>query len=270
MGSKKKKPKRYHNELSFGATPYLIKATFRGKICWILCDTPKFTKASIDAVTSLTGPNGPDYLFLTHVDDTAHHNLWVDKFPNLKRIMNSRELDNNWIGDKTLEDVEISLDDTKSWIHNLDGIPVSALPNNSILGDSNDITNSLTKQSRNDLLYNDEQNDDDDVLLLHTPGHSPGSTTLYRLPKKSNNNHGILFTGDTYGFTTLNGGHMTGFPNYGDNLKVQAQSLNKLKKIRWDTIAPGHGHPRDYRNLGSNMKKNEEIQIAIDELRGRS
>jgi len=57
----------HHNEASFGAIPYLVKADDK----WIMVDSPKFSKSSATAVESLTGPNGPDYLLLTQVDDEA-------------------------------------------------------------------------------------------------------------------------------------------------------------------------------------------------------
>jgi hypothetical protein len=97
----------YHSSRTFGATPYLVRGrhskrsirsssssstttttsattttttTFmdadnvhdtdhNDNYVWIMVDTPKYVKAAVDAVTSLTGPKGPKYHFLTHVDD---------------------------------------------------------------------------------------------------------------------------------------------------------------------------------------------------------
>mmetsp|Transcript_25859 Transcript_25859/g.53917 ORF Transcript_25859/g.53917 Transcript_25859/m.53917 type:complete len:272 (-) Transcript_25859:588-1403(-) len=71
----------HHNEKSFGATPYLFKTSYQGKDdVWIMVDTPKFSASALKAVEGLTGPNGPDYLFLTHVDDTADHGKWAEHY----------------------------------------------------------------------------------------------------------------------------------------------------------------------------------------------
>ena len=96
----------HHNSASFGAIPYLFR-THDNK--WIMVDTPKYGSSAIRAVTSLTGPKGPDFLVLTHVDDTADHLQWANHFaPILRRIFHSGDLGrHNWLGDKTLEDVEV-------------------------------------------------------------------------------------------------------------------------------------------------------------------
>jgi hypothetical protein len=62
---------------------------------------------------------------------------------------------------------------------------------------------------------------------------------------------------------------MTGFPRYGNNLQTQANTLMKLLDVEeWDIIAPGHGHPRDYRKQMSttNEVKASEMIDAIKEL----
>ena len=82
-----------------------------------------------------------------------------------------------------------------------------------------------------------------DVLIFHTPGHSPGSISLFH-----RNEVGTIFTGDTYSFTTRDGGHMTGFPRYGNNLEEQSDTLQLFRKMSslLDYVAPGHGHVRNY------------------------
>jgi ferredoxin len=61
----------HHSEDTFGATPYLVRGKHGPDTIWIMVDTPRFSKAAVEAVTSLTGPRGPDYHFLTHVDDVS-------------------------------------------------------------------------------------------------------------------------------------------------------------------------------------------------------
>ncbi|CAB9524644.1 Lactamase_B [Seminavis robusta] len=237
----------HHNEDSFGATPYLVQATFQGQSVWILVDTPRFGKSAMEAVTQITGPNGPDYMFLTHVDDTADHDKWAAEYPSLKRIFHAGDTGrHNWRRDEALNDVEIMLpvpstSSTKA-AYALDGTPLSSAA-----------------------WYNDFlQDPDTNVVILHTPGHSPGSITLWKKP--DNDQPGIIFTGDHYAFTTRTG-RMSGFPRYGNNLQLQAESLQGLLDLEWDVVAPGHGHPRDYSQEGDNkddLKKTEMEEALMD------
>lgn len=256
----------HHNNASFGAIPYLILGRSpEGNDISVMVDVPRFSPSAIRAVKSLT-KSGPDYLFLTHVDDTADHNKWKNEFPSLKRIFHSGDLGrHNWIGDLTLEGVEILLeqksgnrpdDELVAW--DIDG---NQLPVNKV-----------------------DQLDDGEFLILHTPGHSPGSVSLLFRPKSNNSTvladrevvkHpiGVLFTGDTYAWTTRDGGHMSGFPRYGHNLPLQATILEKLGKLShtWDIVAPGHGHPRTYLDIDSEAgagdeRKLAELRDAIEEL----
>mmetsp|Transcript_20219 Transcript_20219/g.30760 ORF Transcript_20219/g.30760 Transcript_20219/m.30760 type:complete len:340 (+) Transcript_20219:80-1099(+) len=249
----------HHNSASFGATPYLVKGKYNnnkqqhnndddddvdvdvdddGDI-WVMVDTPKFSPSAVRAVVSLTGPNGPDYLFLTHVDDTADHGKWADRFPNLKQIFHEGDLGpHNWIGDETLEDVNVLLRGTSS----ASGLVCWDL-------DGNRVTN------------NDSNNSDNDFLIVHTPGHSPGSISL--LVRQS-----VFFTGDTYAYSTR-GNAMSGFPRYGNDLKEQARILNQMLEEfpSWSIVAPGHGHPRNYNNDNNQYStKKEDMQIALQEL----
>lgn len=69
-----------------------------------------------------------------------------------------------------------------------------------------------------------------ELTVFHTPGHSPGSITLYWPAQKA------LFTGDLVfkagvGRTDLPGGN-------GDNLK---ESIKRLSKLDVEWLLPGHG-----------------------------
>ncbi|KAL7556506.1 hypothetical protein ACA910_000969 [Epithemia clementina (nom. ined.)] len=242
----------HHNDRSFGATPYLFRTRNKeGEDIWIMIDTPKFSLAAARDIEELTGHAGPDYLFLTHVDDTADHDKWArfwndERKGDLKRIFHSLELGNNWLGDNTLKDVEILL-------------PKAGDPQQ----------NGLTAYNLNGevLPINWQESNVDNVAILHTPGHSPGSITLYRRPGRSSDDPGILFTGDTYGWTPRSGGKMTAFPRYGNNLKMQAETLQKLLHLDWKIIAPGHGHPRDYREEQNyRLSREEEMQVALGDM----
>jgi len=247
----------HHNEYSFGAVPYL--ARLQGSDEWIMIDTPKYSKKSVEVVDKLTSGQGPQYLVLSHVDDTAHHNLWMEHYPQLKRVFHSNDLGRyNWLNDKTLEEVEILLrpqqsrqDSSYLQSFTLDGEPIE-----------------LSEEFWKDKAYQqDETKNPHDAILFHTPGHSPGSISLWIRPQE-NESGGVLFTGDTYAFSARNGG-MSGFPRYGNNLRQQSETLQKLLKLDWDIICPGHGHPRDYLSLNvteKEMIKQEEMEEAIDEL----
>lgn len=237
----------HHNEASFGAIPYILKGKVQvqgeSKSVWVMVDTPKFSKAAVSEISSIA-PNGPDYLFLTHVDDTADHGKWADEFPRMKRIFHEGDLGQyNWVGDSTLESVEVLLQtepprDSMLSAHALDGSSIE-------LGD-------WLSGHNKDMM---------DLVILHTPGHSYGSISLYR-------RDGVLFTGDTYAATQ----HpkkkdivMTGFGRYGRDLELQADTLDKLLKISYHAIAPGHGLARDYRLCPA--LREPELRQAQQDLR---
>ena len=241
----------HHNDASFGAIPYLVCGMSPdGRDISVMVDVPRFSPSSVRAVKSLS-PSGPDYLFLTHVDDTADHNKWSNEFPNMQRIFHSGDLGrHNWIGDKTLEKVEILLrgkvDDD-----------VEELMSWDINGNRRDKIRPMNRG---------------EFVILHTPGHSPGSISLLFRPKLDLVRiHGILFTGDTYSWTTRDDGHMSGFPRYGNNLNQQAKTLQRLGSLSrmWDIVAPGHGHLRSYLKFNEEdapVIKAEDMRIAVSEL----
>jgi glyoxylase-like metal-dependent hydrolase (beta-lactamase superfamily II) len=272
----------HHNEHSFGACPYLFCCTSTAASAttgsssdsnnnnnvsnkvWIMVDTPKFSKSAVGAVEALTGPGrGPDFLFLTHVDDTADHQKWKEYYPTLKRIFHKGDLGrHNWRRDETLNHVEILLDGSTPddvsaplQFFTLNGIPLEATAEGS--GGGIDTAPPVEEEG---------------VLLVHTPGHSPGSTSLWKRPTASS--PGVLFTGDSYSYSTRKGGQMTGFPQYGNNRKQQARMLPRLLDLEWDIVAPGHGHVRDYTSLNtskssissSRRRRAEEMQPALQEL----
>jgi len=236
----------HHNEGSFGAAPYLLSmpsSCSESEPTWILVDTPKYSKRAVEVVESLAGPMGPSHLVLTHVDDTADHNRWKEHFPNMKRIFHSGDLGrHNWLGDETLNDVEILLalrsSDTHLQHFNLDGRPI------------------------------DSENSES-IVLVHTPGHSPGSISVLKKPTEDGT-PGVLFTGDTYTYTTRGGGHGSGMPRYNkESRELQSNILRQLLDLDWQVLAPGHGHARDYTLLTgesvSDLRK-LEIQEGIKDL----
>jgi hypothetical protein len=59
---------------------------------------------------------------------------------------------------------------------------------------------------------------------------------------------------------------MTGFPKYGNDLRQQSEVPKQLLELDWQVIAPGHGHPRDYRNVGAMIVSAARMQQALEEL----
>jgi glyoxylase-like metal-dependent hydrolase (beta-lactamase superfamily II) len=259
----------HHNERSFGAIPYLVKAYYNKTDVWIMIDVPKFNSQSVRDIISLTGPNGPHYLFMTHVDDTADHELWANYFNSstsgyCQRIFHAGDLGRyNWIGDTALEHVPILL---QSPVQSSSSSP-SANDNNTMTAYTLDGT-LLNHDNWIDQFENGSLNTD--VVILHTPGHSPGSCTLYKRRRTNRDDNitipGVLFTGDTYAYT---GTKMTGFPRYGHNMVQQNHTLLSLvmQLQQWDIVAPGHGLPRDYRN-DPNAIRISELQWAQRDLFG--
>jgi glyoxylase-like metal-dependent hydrolase (beta-lactamase superfamily II) len=267
----------YHNDGSFGATPYLVPATVHSKNVWILVDSPRHGKSAVQAVTSVTGPSGPDYMVLTHVDDTADHGKWVEEFPSMKRIFHAGDTGrHNWLRDHSLNNVEILLPEPSG----------PSPPPPETMGDST-LSSSSSSSSSSSVspfcaysldgtplpetwLQDFTADPNTNVVILHTPGHSPGSITLWRKPTPQQQSQsqqqpemtlpGIIFTGDHYGYTTRGGGQMTGFPRFGNNLQTQAQSLKNLLHLQWDIVAPGHGHPRDYTQNDKHQKETDKAQ----------
>jgi glyoxylase-like metal-dependent hydrolase (beta-lactamase superfamily II) len=239
----------HHNEKSFGATPYLFFSTSDGGK-WILVDTPRFGKPAVEALEKVTGGRPPDYLILTHVDDTAGHDDWKSHYPDLQRVFHAGDLGrHNWIGDKTLESVEVLLHEKT---HVRDGKVLSSLQAFDLSGSAMD-ENGITEE---------------EVVILHTPGHSPGSISILYRPKQSEADHrspmGVLFSGDTYSYR-LSSDAMTGFPRYGNDRRLQANILQSLVTDwgnEWDVLAPGHGHVRDYSGMAATKKDRYEMQKA--------
>uniref|UniRef100_A0A7S2UIR3 Metallo-beta-lactamase domain-containing protein n=1 Tax=Attheya septentrionalis TaxID=420275 RepID=A0A7S2UIR3_9STRA len=253
----------HHNEASFGATPYLVRGSgtnnndsnHHPEVLWVMVDVPKFSASSVKAVTSLTGPNGPSFLFLTHVDDTADHQKWKDAFPSLQRIFHSGDLGPyNWLHDETLEDVEVLLcnnNNNNNSINNKDSVP------------SNNHKPMMAWNLQGDVLCLPEDVEKEEFVIWATPGHSPGSIALLYRPEK------VLFTGDTYAYSTRDGGGMSGFPRYGNDLPLQSRTLNTMLQHadQWDIIAPGHGHIRDYSSTPEKQTmKESEMKHAIQTL----
>ncbi len=288
----------HHSEKTFGAIPYLVKGRHRGVNVSVMVDVPKFSKSSIRTVeglltkehednsnehacTTSSSTCSPDYMFLTHVDDTAQHDKWREYFPSMKRIFHEGDLGiHNWIGDESLNDVEVLLKDRSNVMDykliamSLDGLDVEEIDCQIEHEEDVHLANTSTRTAKQiqSLFHKWES----DFIIFHTPGHSNGSIALLH-KSKNGSGCGTLFTGDTYAFTTRDGGHMTGFPRYGNDLLIQSKTLQCFKVLssQYERIACGHGHLRDYtymqedgqRNVDNSVRqKLSDIEDAVKEL----
>ncbi len=66
--------------------------------------------------------------------------------------------------------------------------------------------------------------------IIHTPGHSPGSISIYESRSKT------LFSGDT----VFSGGYVGRTDFYGGNLNELKNSIKKLSMLDVETLCPGH------------------------------
>jgi glyoxylase-like metal-dependent hydrolase (beta-lactamase superfamily II)/ferredoxin len=91
----------YHSEKSYGAASYLIQRS-EGNI---LIDSPRF---NCHLVKQLEKMGGVKYLYLTHQDDVADHQLFHEHF-HCDRILHRNDIK------PQTENIEIKLDITEPW-----------------------------------------------------------------------------------------------------------------------------------------------------------
>jgi len=101
------------------------------------------------------------------------------------------------------------------------------------------------------------------LKVLHTPGHSPGSISLY---SKKN---GFVFSGDTVleGITPNPVAEvMDGYREF-NNLQAYRNSLEKVLALNFISVLPGHGSPfnKDIKILEKRKREEEKRQGKIIE-----
>ncbi|MDI6866962.1 MBL fold metallo-hydrolase [Methanoculleus sp.] len=72
-----------------------------------------------------------------------------------------------------------------------------------------------------------------DLLVIHTPGHTPGGICLYDQEARS------LFSGDT----VFTGGSFGRYDFPGGDLNALAASVERLSTLEVEALYPGHGEP---------------------------
>lgn len=89
-----------------------------------------------------------------------------------------------------------------------------------------------------------------DFELIHTPGHSEGSTCLYYKPQE------VIFTGDHFAKSTDL--EFTIFTQYNQvSVEMQLDSVRKLLDLNLKWILPGHGRSIKFRD---NQEKNSALE----------
>ncbi|MDO9580156.1 MAG: MBL fold metallo-hydrolase [Bacteroidales bacterium] len=99
------------------------------------------------------------------------------------------------------------------------------------------------------------------LKVLHTPGHSPGSISLY------SGENGFVFSGDTVleGITPNPVAEvMDGYMEF-NNLEAYRNSLEKVLALDFLSVLPGHGSPfnKDIKILEKRKKEEEKRQLKI-------
>jgi len=100
----------------------------------------------------------------------------------------------------------------RDFINSVFGINIDAIAPNFFLQEGDFVVNGL------------------ELKVFHTPGHSPGSLSVY-WPKQK-----VLFTGD---LIFKNGVGRTDFPG-GDSMLLK-KSVERLRELEIETLLPGHG-----------------------------
>ena len=73
------------------------------------------------------------------------------------------------------------------------------------------------------------------LLVVHTPGHTPGSIALYDKNRK------VVFVGDTLRYY---GGKIEGPPRrFTPDMSQARQSIEKISQLSFETMLSGHGQP---------------------------
>jgi len=223
----------YHSERSYGATPWLIVlARDRGVV---MVDSPRFHEPLAKKIEARFG--GVDAMILTHKDDVCDHDAWARRF-GCSRIMHESD-----VGSRTRE-VEVKLEGSGPWKLSV--------------GERNDGPGATAT----DLGRSGGDRDGEELLLIHTPGHTAGCVCLLYTPESESEADaedeaanaselavpGALFTGDHVSGKLS--GELTAHPTHNwHDWDLQRKSVASLVGLRFTSILPGHGAPAFFENV---------------------
>jgi glyoxylase-like metal-dependent hydrolase (beta-lactamase superfamily II) len=241
----------YHQHSALGATPYLVcfqppssssgvSSTFN-----VMVDVPRYTRRLGDAIEQL---GGLDLMVFTHATAAVGHEAWKKRFPDLERVMHRMDLK----AGSTLGAVEQVLEGNGPWV-------LETGENDD--GEADDA--STVHPSR--------------LRLIHTPGRSYGSLSVWCSPGASSSRVG------SGGFQAclLSGGHLgvtknelDTFPAYNKaGRERQAASVRKLfnqKEVPpWTFLLPGFGSRRCFESEASMAAELEKAAVRCENDRRR-
>ncbi|TYG35917.1 hypothetical protein ES288_D13G022200v1 [Gossypium darwinii] len=93
-----------------------------------------------------------------------------------------------------------------------------------------------------------------DIMLIHTPGHTEGSVCLFYMPLK------ILFTGDHLLMRESGLDIVAMYNRY--SVGTQLDSVKKLLNLDFNWIIPGHGRRIEFKDVG---EKNAVLEAFVEE-----
>ncbi|KAA3454086.1 Beta-lactamase-like protein [Gossypium australe] len=93
-----------------------------------------------------------------------------------------------------------------------------------------------------------------DIMLIHTPGHTEGSVCLFYMPLK------ILFTGDHLLMRESGLDIVEMYNRY--SVGTQLDSVKKLLDLDFNWIIPGHGRRIEFKDVG---EKNAVLEAFVEE-----
>ncbi|MEM2892553.1 MAG: MBL fold metallo-hydrolase [Candidatus Bathyarchaeia archaeon] len=109
------------------------------------------------------------------------------------------------------------------------------------------------KPIRPDLIL-EEGEEVEGLRVIHTPGHTPGSISLYEPVRK------VLFVGDALRFI---GGRLKGPPqSFTQDMGLALRSIEKISNLEFDIMLSGHGDPL-------RPEANEKIRKFYSSVRGK-
>jgi glyoxylase-like metal-dependent hydrolase (beta-lactamase superfamily II) len=85
-----------------------------------------------------------------------------------------------------------------------------------------------------------------------------GSLCFLISPQMCGGSEGVLFTGDHFAFSGRLG-RLDGFGRYGNDLKLQAQSISTLAPLPFRWVLPGHG--RRFHFISDEERRRRVMQV---------
>ena len=182
----------------------------------VLVDSPRFSRAYADKLQQVLGRVVA--IFLTHRDDVADAAQWAAHF-GAPRIMHGADAGPG---------IEHVLHGDGPWVVRPDGTPVPAAGIDA----------------------------DGELVIIHVPGHTPGSACLLHKPSST------LFSGDHLAADEEGPHDMTMFESFNwYSVPKQRDSIAKLLEMPFTHVLPGHGRRASFKNIAA---KDAQLRGILD------